>query len=574
MKRKLTVTLILVLCITLLVSGLAGCAGKGNEGGGKDTLADSSTAKTDQTAKPDKEEGAKEVEDPLDKYAPIEGKVYEISWAKKQQGGTQVDKENANIVWHFEDMFNVKFDIHDYADETDISLRIASGERFDFVETRSPEQYTTFVEDGLLLELTDEMFERFAPEMWYSLNQEAPDFFDYGLVDGKRYSVGGLSYLDDYHYPIVWRKAWLEAIGLDTPPKTFDEFEAAMYAFAKDDPDGNGVDDTYGMSTTAMQMVFNYFNASGYAFGTTIWHEKDGELVWGAIEPGAKEAVRVLNKWYKDGVIDPEFITSENKGGYWALSHTFIEERIGLSCHGYFYHWTIPQKIEFNDEGNPLFLPEGSSNFNEIYNKKGEETLNEYTFGEPLVGEDGEQRARAVTNRYWGVFYGISSDLEETEPDKVGKILEIWSKINNTDFDTFMWSIYGEKDVDYTFNEYGAVQGLNPIGNVERGGNTLFHICPSPSLWKQSQKVRYDYADDPKNNFAVGTIKNAFIWTAPSLVKYKAELEKIQAESFIQMITGEKPIDYFDEYVDIWLSSGGNEYAKDVNDWYAQQPKN
>ena len=575
MKSNFAKSMTLVLALLLLVASLAACAGKATTAGPDQTTkattekpqGEGTTAGAETTAEAPPED------DPFDVYAPLDDKTYEISWAKKQQGNQQVDMDNANIVWHFEEALNIKFDIQDYFDENDISLRIASGDKYDFIETRSAEQYTTFVEDGLLLELPDELFVRYAPEMWNGLNDQMPGFFDYGLIDGKRYSVGAPSYLDDYHIPIVWRKPWLDAVGTGEPPTDFDEFESILYAFTFDDPDGNGKDDTYGMSDTAMQLIFNYFDASGYKFGQTIWHEDNGDLAWGAIRPGAKDALGVLAKWYDDGIIDPEFITSENKGGYWAISHTFNEARIGLSSHGYFYHWTIPSIIEEDDEGKPIMLPESSSNFNEIYNLIGEDAQKEYVFGDPLVGPDGVMRARAVESSYWGVLYGMGSHLEDEEPDKIGKILNLWAYVNCTDLDTLLWSVYGEENVDWEYTEYGSYKGLNPIPNVERGGNTLFHIVPLPSLYKQFLKVRYDYADDPANKMTNGVLKNKFTWTAPSLVKSKAELDKIQAETFIQIITGEKPLDYFDEFVDIWMSAGGEEYTREVNDWYAAQPK-
>ncbi len=574
MKRNLAKSMTLLLALFLLISSLAACTGTTTTASPQQSTAAATTAKGTQTTAGQAETTTEAPEDdPYAIYAPIEDKTYEISWAKKQQGNQQVDMDNANIVWHFEDALNIKFDIQDYFDENDISLRIASGDKYDFIETRSAEQYTTFVDDSILLELPDELFIRYAPEMWNGLNDQIPGFFDYGLIDGKRYSVGAPSYLDDYHIPIVWRKAWLDAVGLDTPPTDFAEFEEALYAFTFDDPDGNGKDDTYGMSDTAMQLIFNYFDASGYKFGQTIWHEDNGKLSWGAVRPGAKDALGVLSKWYEEGIIDPEFITSENKGGYWAISHTFNERRIGLSCHGYFYHWTIPSIITTDDEGNTVMLPESSSNFNEIYNLIGEDALDEYIFGDPLVGPDGKQRARAVESTYWGVLYGLGSHLADTEPDKVGKILNLWAYVNCTDLDTLLWSVYGEKDVDWEYTEYGSYKSLNPISGVERGGNTLFHIVPLPSLYKQFLKVRYDYADDPANKMTTGVLKNKFTWTAPSLVKNKAELDKIQAETFIQIITGEKPLDYFDEFVNIWMSAGGEDYTKDVNDWYDAQPK-
>ena len=50
--------------------------------------------------------------------------------------------------------------------------------------------------------------------------------------------------------------------------------------------------------------------------------------------PEMKEALERIAKWYQDGVIDPEFVTGENQGGYWALSHSFINGRIGVSGGG------------------------------------------------------------------------------------------------------------------------------------------------------------------------------------------------------------------------------------------------
>ena len=41
------------------------------------------------------------------------------------------------------------------------------------------------------------------------------------------------------------RQDWLDNLGLDMP-ETFEEFKEVMRAFTEDDPDGNGVDDTYG----------------------------------------------------------------------------------------------------------------------------------------------------------------------------------------------------------------------------------------------------------------------------------------------------------------------------------------
>ena len=47
--------------------------------------------------------------------------------------------------------------------------------------------------------------------------------------------------------------------------------------------------------------------------------------------PHNKEALALVKQLYDDGVLDPEFITGENQGGYWAISHSFVNGRIGVT---------------------------------------------------------------------------------------------------------------------------------------------------------------------------------------------------------------------------------------------------
>ncbi|WP_088104781.1 hypothetical protein [Halalkalibacter urbisdiaboli] len=45
-------------------------------------------------------------------------------------------------------------------------------------------------------------------------------------------------------------------------------------------------------------------------------------------------------------------------------------------------------------------------------------------------------------------------------------------------------------------------------------------------------------------------------------------LHRSQMETFIDIIYGKKPIEAFDEYVENWYSSGGDDITKEVNEWY------
>ena len=45
-------------------------------------------------------------------------------------------------------------------------------------------------------------------------------------------------------------------------------------------------------------------------------------------------------------------------------------------------------------------------------------------------------------------------------------------------------------------------------------------------------------------------------------------LRKIEDETYIAIITGEQPVSYFDQFVTIWRSSGGDVLTREANAWY------
>ncbi len=54
----------------------------------------------------------------------------------------------------------------------------------------------------------------------------------------------------------------------------------------------------------------------------------------------------------------------------------------------------------------------------------------------------------------------------------------------------------------------------------------------------------------------------------PTMVDKQSTLEKLQDEVFVKIILGD-PIETFDKFVEDWLSLGGEQITKEVNEWYA-----
>lgn len=51
-------------------------------------------------------------------------------------------------------------------------------------------------------------------------------------------------------------------------------------------------------------------------------------------------------------------------------------------------------------------------------------------------------------------------------------------------------------------------------------------------------------------------------------MQYSAELIKIRDEAIVAIITGDKPLDYFEEYVQIYMAAGGKEVEDEANEYY------
>ena len=68
-------------------------------------------------------------------------------------------------------------------------------------------------------------------------------------IRDRLYTTGKLANVLPNH-AIVIRKDWLDNLGLEVPT-TPEELLAVAEAFTYDDPDGNGVDDTYAINITS-----------------------------------------------------------------------------------------------------------------------------------------------------------------------------------------------------------------------------------------------------------------------------------------------------------------------------------
>ncbi|MFC4778700.1 ABC transporter substrate-binding protein [Paenibacillus sp. GCM10023252] len=196
-----------------------------------------------------------------------------------------------------------------------LNLMIASGKYTDIIDFNwlngfpgGPEKA---LNDGVLIELND-LIEEHAPNLSKIL-KENPDIKKQISTDsGKIYAFPNLS-TDPrgltFVGPVI-RQDWLDKLGLSTPT-TVDEWYQVLKAFKEKDPNGNGKPDEIPFHPdNGWWLKESSFLLGAWGVGYN-WYHEDGKVKYGALEPGFKEYVTTLNKWYKEGLMDKEFATTD-----------------------------------------------------------------------------------------------------------------------------------------------------------------------------------------------------------------------------------------------------------------------
>lgn len=221
----------------------------------------------------------------------------------------------------------------------------------------------------------------------------APDGHIYGV---PKVSEGAWSAVNQI-YGI--NTTWLEKLGLDMPT-TVSELEEVLIAFRDGDPNGNGIADEIPMSFAAdgefSISKFEYlFSALGLPVSNMLFDVQDGKVYCVATDERYRETIEIINRWYNEGLIDPEaFIMTSPQ---WQAKLNSEPATIGVTpC------WDIADYIT---------TPE---------------LLAEYDYMPPLKGENGEDPVMVCPPEY-GFFRGGGVITKACEyPEAAMRHIDYW----------------------------------------------------------------------------------------------------------------------------------------------------
>jgi putative aldouronate transport system substrate-binding protein len=215
--------------------------------------------------------------------------------------------ENGQDEWaaEFETMTGVAIDIvkpeHNQYQEI-LGVTFATGDLPDLVELQTAD-YVPYATSGKLVPLDDYIA---ASAEVAAARQDIVEA--YRLKDGHIY---GFPTYDGGGCVTYMRQDWLENLNLAVPT-TWDEFHEVLRQFTFNDPDGNGQDDTIGMTLpfSVSADEFDYYNRTIMQEAWFGFQYKDGEWVDGFTEPEMVGALQRFQDLYAEGVIDQEFFSN------------------------------------------------------------------------------------------------------------------------------------------------------------------------------------------------------------------------------------------------------------------------
>jgi putative aldouronate transport system substrate-binding protein len=495
----------------------------------------------------------------------------------KAEDGSYVQKR-------LEEQFNIKITNTkvDTWNADQVNLMIASGDLPDtFAFTTGGKTAQELYDSGLTRTIPKEMLEKYAPRYMKMLSENPPGpimNLKEGTDNEYLQLIGQYAHVDGLVWGPTFRLDWLEKLGIEPPGEikqvgpsggrekiyytdgayTIEEVEEILKAFTFDDPDGNGKDDTYGISpwNSNTNWAVTLLGSFGIALSPNYNLMEDGKLVTSEISQNYKAFLKQMAKWYEMGLVDPEFTTLDDKKSWEKYKQGKIGYYVAQPSYMAMDDWAkgrAPQNLVENPDSNAKILA-----------------------ALPEIGKGGQQGEGAYipVGNLADAFY-VSKDVTDEE---LARILQLFDYIN---FDKeARWTLYGEVGVhsDWEGEPEKSALKVRPEFAAEEGNSGFwaynFRTYDKDRVpWFQSEytmKLKNEVfaREDVKENMLIRPYK----WDLLNETKikevekrYKGQLDTIVAEFRMKAIVGEVDVDKeWDNYVENWKNNGGNELLAEL----------
>lgn len=407
-----------------------------------------------------------------------------------------------------------------------VNLMMASNDLPDIIRFQGYDHFQ-YIDSGFLLDLTEYLKEY--PDLYAVMPPEA---WEMVTVDGHIYTIPNYNVPGKYSY--YMREDWLKNVDM-AAPTNLDELRAVLNAFTHDDPDGNGVADTYGLSTNGA--IINMDNTpfmpifGAYGIQPNRFFEKDGAAYNPVLTENYKQALQYCYELYaEDKVVDPDLFVVQGDAALQNIVNNHTGSAVGW--------WSLVCEV-LNDQ----------QKMNEIHPEAEWVVLND------IKGPDGDYGM--LGNNLNTFTVSISATSEH-----VDKCLELLNYLGSDE--GFMLSSYGEEGVHYTVDADGNFVARTEEGTTAMNDKWLDTLSQYVYRVMEYQEIlctiNPHYREYQQAAMNAKLYQNIFegITTEESTM-YLADLNQILLDWSVRFITGKESLENFDTFVQEYKASGGDE---------------
>ena len=531
--------LVALLLSLALVLSLGACGGNGGSSTSSEASPSSTTEESGAAAESGDESQA-ETAETGEFQLPIVDEPTTLSYFVADDSNAAIMTTDWNDNEFYQEMerrtgVHLEFEMVSSADyQTNFNLMIASGNLADMIYVGASyyaEGVDAAIDDGYFLDLTDLVDE-------YMPNYEKVRTSDvqYELLSttdsGRLGAVYELRQSKQGPWLGLWiRQDWLDDLGLETPV-TFDDYHEVLTAFKNE------------KGATA-PLILNFSGSDG-EFGTmsgglnvlNSWQlDETGKVNFGPYMDAWKEYVTIMHQWYTEGLIDPDFMATDER--------TADMAKVVTGASGLFAAlYTMPSVYEAASE---------------------DPNMNLAPVNPPVMNEGDEGHIR-LRDSYTSGNTAISADSENWE------VALRWLDYLYTDEGALLAN-YGVEGDTFEFDENGKPVFTDKILANENGWTmtqtVASYLCPSAGIANWSDWTR-ELAGVPEKDQACYDVWSEFSddWRLPSSVTLTqeesteraalyADISTIVKEQTAQFISGALDIESnWDAYISALEASG------------------
>ena len=454
-----------------------------------------------------------------------------------------------------------------------VSLALSAGDIPDMMKVGTLDEVQELYENDLIADLTG-VYEEYASDylkaVYDSYDGRAMDNVTF---DGMMMALPGTN--TDSGPSIVWiRSDWMEQLGVKLDEDqdgciTIEDVETVAKEFMEKNPENAenvvGVAFAPWLTNGDPDGTFS-MNSIAYALGAfpKTWMKKDGKVTYGSTSEEMKQALAVASGWFQEGILDPQVGTRT-----WDdITALLANGQCGIT----FGTWHIPDWLLNNVyalNGNAAFEAYALADANGKVNCK----HNNATAGYIVVSKDFEhpETAIQIANLFYDELVNSKGLLEEYPEvaSYVANGVDGSSRPFNIEVNSYTSLLDDYADLDRCLSGEITVEEVRTSeqrsnatsisayleGNEDATGWSKYH----------SRSKGVELIQSLTENDLFSWLTPVFPQTTPTMETNLANLEKLEEETFIKIVTGEIDVESgFEQFVADWNKQGGEQILNEI----------